>query len=272
MLTFTTEHYCQLVYANRLEEAGRQELGRENGLCVCCLSQGRGSIGHPEQANLLLPGSVIAAGGQVEFYPVGPVVLEVACFSGMCAHELAPQLVPPMVLPSAGGSQAGQLLYQLVEGNAKGLLSSYENSALGYSLLCALAQAQPGEEKPVSSLVAAAVALMHSHYGDVYGVEEVAEELMVSKCHLIRCFTKEVGISPGRYLTTVRLDAACRLLLQPEITLEMVAGLSGFSGANYLCRVFKKEYGQTPLQWKKARQPAAEVSHAQTEWEESLYL
>ena len=30
----------------------------------------------------------------------------------------------------------------------------------------------------------------------------------------------------------------------------MVASLCGFSGANYLCRVFKKEPGQSPAQWR----------------------
>ncbi len=32
--------------------------------------------------------------------------------------------------------------------------------------------------------------------------------------------------------------------------LDVVASLCGFSGANYLCRVFKKETGQSPAQWR----------------------
>ncbi len=41
-----------------------------------------------------------------------------------------------------------------------------------------------------------------------------------------------------------------RLLLHREYTLDVVASLCGFSGANYLCRVFKKETGQSPAQWR----------------------
>ena len=75
----------------------------------------------------------------------------------------------------------------------------------------------------------------------LYGVEELSERLGVSKSHLVRTFTAAVGVPPGKYLTTVRIEAAQRLLLHREYTLDVVASLCGFSGANYLCRVFKKK-------------------------------
>ena len=80
-------------------------------------------------------------------------------------------------------------------------------------------------------------------------MEELSERLGVSKSHLVRTFTAALGIPPGRYLTRVRVEAAQRLLLHREYTLDVVASLCGFSGANYLCRVFKKETGQSPAQW-----------------------
>lgn len=35
-----------------------------------------------------------------------------------------------------------------------------------------------------------------------------------------------------------------------DFNLEMIAGLCGFSGANYLCRVFKRETGLSPAAWR----------------------
>ncbi|MDE8723837.1 helix-turn-helix transcriptional regulator, partial [Faecalibacterium prausnitzii] len=70
------------------------------------------------------------------------------------------------------------------------------------------------------------------------------------KSHLVRTFTAAVGVPPGKYLTTGRSEAAQRLLLHREYTRDVVASLCGFSGANYLCRVFKKETGQSPAQWR----------------------
>ncbi len=51
---------------------------------------------------------------------------------------------------------------------------------------------------------------------------------------------------PGKYMTNVRIEAVKTLLLTDEYNLDMIAGLTGFSGANYLCRVFKREVGPLP--------------------------
>ena len=47
-------------------------------------------------------------------------------------------------------------------------------------------------------------------------MEELSERLGVSKSHLVRTFTAAVGVPPGRSLTTVRVEAAMRLLLHRE--------------------------------------------------------
>lgn len=89
----------------------------------------------------------------------------------------------------------------------------------------------------------------------LYGVEELSEQLGVSKCHLVRAFSAAMGISPGRYLVQTRIEAAKLLLLEQDYNLELTASLCGFSGANYLCRVFKRETGMTPAQWRASAVP-----------------
>ena len=60
---------------------------------------------------------------------------------------------------------------------------------------------------------------------------------------------------PGKYMTNVRIEAVKTLLLTDEYNLDMIAGLTGFSGANYLCRVFKREVGLSPAAWRTAAAP-----------------
>ena len=126
---------------------------------------------------------------------------------------------------------------------------SRARSQLAYALLCELADADSAASA-LPPLVQAAIADIRANYAGLYGVEELSERLGVSKSHLVRTFTAALGIPPGRYLTRVRVEAAQRLLLHREYTLDVVASLCGFSGANYLCRVFKKETGQSPAQWR----------------------
>ena len=113
--------------------------------------------------------------------------------------------------------------------------------------------------RPLPPLVAEAVAAIRQNYMALYGVEELSEQLGVTKSHLVRTFKQEIGVSPGKYLTNVRIEAVKALLLSDEYNLEMIAGMTGFSGANYLCRVFKREVGVSPAAWRAAAAPLPAV-------------
>ena len=107
--------------------------------------------------------------------------------------------------------------------------------------------------------VAEAVAAIRQNYMALYGVEELSEQLGVTKSHLVRVFKQEMGVPPGKYMTNVRIEAVKTLLLTDEYNLDMIAGLTGFSGANYLCRVFKREVGLSPAAWRTAAAPLPAV-------------
>ena len=102
-------------------------------------------------------------------------------------------------------------------------------------------------------------------------VQELSAQLGVSKSHLVRVFSAEMGVGPGQYLTGVRLDAAKALLARRDYPLEVVATLCGFSGANYLCKVFKKHTGQTPAAFR-AQNAGAARGGAVNELESALYI
>ena len=132
------------------------------------------------------------------------------------------------------------------------------NPSMAYALLCALGKADE-TARPLPPLVAEAVAAIRQNYMALYGVEELSEQLGVTKSHLVRTFKQELGVTPGKYLTTVRIEAVKALLLGDEYNLDMIAGLTGFSGANYLCRVFKREVGISPTAWRAAAGPLPAV-------------
>ena len=100
---------------------------------------------------------------------------------------------------------------------------------MAYALLCAAAKADE-TARPLPPLVAEAVAAIRQNYMALYGVEELSEQLGVTKSHLVRVFKQEMGVPPGKYMTNVRIEAVKTLLLTDEYNLDMIAGLTGFSG------------------------------------------
>lgn len=92
-----------------------------------------------------------------------------------------------------------------------------------------------------------AVSLIEAEYAYLYGIDELADRLEVTKHHLIRVFSAAFCISPGKYLADVRIFHAKNLLRgAAETPLEIIAGACGYSCANYFSKVFKKHTGMTP--------------------------
>ena len=220
------------------------------GLWVCLVSSGRctasvpGAGPSPAGAALILPPQTVPAGHLI----LSRAPLALAPAQADACHLLCVQLTGQAAgqflsglreLPflAKGGScpAAAELMDRLAEEKET---HSRARSQLAYALLCELADADSAAPA-LSPLVQAAIEDIRANYAGLYGVEELSERLGVSKSHLVRTFTAAIGVPPGRYLTTVRIEAAQRLLLHREYTLDVVASLCGFSGANYLCRVFK---------------------------------
>ena len=255
------------------------------GLWVCLVSSGKctasvpGAGPAPAGAALILPPQTVPAGHLI----LSRAPLALAPAEADTCHLLCMQLIGQAAgqflsglreLPflAKGGScpAAAELMDRLAEEKET---HSRARSQLAYALLCELADADSAAPT-LPPLVQAAIEDIRANYAGLYGVEELSERLGVSKSHLVRTFTAAIGVPPGRYLTTVRIEAAQRLLLHREYTLDVVASLCGFSGANYLCRVFKKETGQSPAQWRAMAGHAAQsgLSPEESLREQELYI
>ncbi len=110
-------------------------------------------------------------------------------------------------------------------------------------------------------LVKDAVSLIEVNYAYLYGIDELADQLGVTKYHLIRIFSSSTGISPGQYLINVRmLHAKFMLHSCLDTPLEIIAGACGYSCANYFSKAFKKHTGQTPTEFIQSIQKNALIS------------
>ena len=64
--------------------------------------------------------------------------------------------------------------------------------------------------------------------------------------HLTRVFTREVGMTPARYVERVRVEAARAMLQTSDAPLEAVARATGLGSAEGLRRAFVRQAGVTP--------------------------
>ena len=84
-----------------------------------------------------------------------------------------------------------------------------------------------------------------------FSISLLADQIGVSEVYIRKLFKAQYGISPSKYLISVRLKNAKNLMKYPFLTLEECATQSGFSSLQYFCRLFKKETGISPGKFRK---------------------
>ncbi len=106
-------------------------------------------------------------------------------------------------------------------------------------------QPRQEETEQPSELVQNTLSYIGGHLDEALTLESLAARFYVSKYYLSHAFTREVGISPYRYITMRRLLMARQLLLAGE-SAEQVCRSCGFSDYTGFYRAFKSEYGISP--------------------------
>jgi AraC-like DNA-binding protein len=102
-----------------------------------------------------------------------------------------------------------------------------------------------------NNTVEQAAQYMERHLTDNIDVKVIAPRFGYTREHFTRLFRQTTGASPGNYLVNLRLEKAKQLLRLTDEKLESIAVACGFANANYLCRLFRKKFGLTPVQYKR---------------------
>jgi len=104
---------------------------------------------------------------------------------------------------------------------------------------------------PGAELVRRAIHYMTAQYAEPITIELMAESLGYNRSYLSRVFRERTGVSPIAFLVRLRLDRARRLLRERlELTVEQVASSVGFADALYFSKQFRREYGQSPTEYR----------------------
>lgn len=82
-------------------------------------------------------------------------------------------------------------------------------------------------------------------------VQDIANEMAVSRTVLFARMKSIFGTSPNNYLLNRRIERAKELLRQPGAYITDIAYRSGFSDPKYFSKCFKKLTGQTPSEFQK---------------------
>jgi AraC-like DNA-binding protein len=92
--------------------------------------------------------------------------------------------------------------------------------------------------------------LMHGNLGHGWTLDELGQQVGLSRSALAERFRSAMGDTPLNHLRTLRMQKAMQLLAETRQTLEQVAQAVGYQDAFGFSKVFKRTTGQSPRQFR----------------------
>lgn len=130
---------------------------------------------------------------------------------------------------------------------------SWRHMAAGAYLVSVLSQMsmrEDGGRPAYSPYVYTAEQILRKSLNAEISLDQLAEQVGISKYHLIRCFKENVGASPMHYLMELRLQDACRMLAVEGLSVDEVGERLQFCSAKYFSSAFQKKMGVSPSKYR----------------------
>ena len=111
-----------------------------------------------------------------------------------------------------------------------------------------LRQVKEKEPEPASL-----IRYLYEHFTDPdLNAEKLQEQFSISHSTLFKLVKTATGKTLVELITDLRMDLAQRLLRQKELPVKEVAGRCGYSDQFYFSRIFKKQTGLSPKEYRNA--------------------
>jgi signal transduction histidine kinase/DNA-binding response OmpR family regulator/ligand-binding sensor domain-containing protein len=97
--------------------------------------------------------------------------------------------------------------------------------------------------------------IIEENYADPeFTVEILSKKMYLSYRQLHRKLESISGFTPNQLITLTRLNQAKKeLMAQPDQSIAFIADACGFNDPSYFSRLFKKNFGKSPAEWRKTQ-------------------
>ena len=92
--------------------------------------------------------------------------------------------------------------------------------------------------------------ILHAHSSEPIRLNDIASAVDIHPVHLAREFRKAYGCTLGEYLRSLRINFCCDRLSSSNDSLVEIALTAGFSSQSHFSRVFKRQTGTTPNEFR----------------------
>jgi AraC family transcriptional regulator len=103
----------------------------------------------------------------------------------------------------------------------------------------------------VNSAIEGAIARIWTDYGEPLSLAEIAKSAILSRFHFSRVFREATWVSPGRYLSAVRIYQAKRLLATTKLSVTDISLAVGYNSLGSFTNHFTDSVGTSPSRFRR---------------------
>lgn len=108
-----------------------------------------------------------------------------------------------------------------------------------------------GEDEKIPDELQKVVQFMTVNSHENLTLDDLSFHAGMGKYHFSHMFKKWYGISPMRYYMGKKMELACCLLLESELSIDEIAEQLGYLDTGYFRKAFKNYFGSTPAAYRK---------------------
>ena len=129
--------------------------------------------------------------------------------------------------------------------------AEYDNAMLERGIAGVLVSfLKKGERASAESYISKAERYIEENLHRPIKIEDLADELSISRGYLRNIFVKSRSCSPQEYLMKRRIEKAKELLLKTELSVTLIASEVGYSDVLGFSRMFKRYCGVSPSEYR----------------------
>lgn len=148
------------------------------------------------------------------------------------------------------------LLKPLTEEQLRALLHSLEIKLGRVNDSLAMVSTVTEDQLQAEDIAEAIKLYLKQNYMHEITLQDMAGQLHFSVDYLGKCFKKVTGETPLKYLTSLRLNEAKRMLVTcDDMDIKHVGKSVGYSDPHYFSRIFKNKTGMYPSEYRQQWQP-----------------
>ena len=96
-----------------------------------------------------------------------------------------------------------------------------------------------------------AIRFIQDHFAESISIDDIAQHCNLNRNYFSKLFKQEMGLTPSQFILNYRMNIACQLLTNRQLSIQSIAQQVGYTNQFNFSAAFKRVKSLAPYDWRK---------------------